>query len=202
MSSQTTILEPNRAVRGPWRAKTLALATVVAGAALALAACGSAAGTSTGNGGSSSASIAPAPAGAELTTARTALGTILVNGQGRAVYRFAADTKGHSNCNGSCLQYWPAVTSSQSMPTSASTVSAGLGVITRSDGLKQVTVNGWPVYTFAGDNAPGVTSGQGTNFSGGLWWVVSSSGTEIKATTGSANSTPSPSKSASSGGWY
>lgn len=213
MSSKATSLQSNRALRGSWRAKTFALATVVAGAALALAACGSSASTSPGNGAASSGSapIAPAPAGAELTTARTALGTILVNGQGRAVYRFAADTKGHSNCNGSCLQYWPAVTSSQSMPTSASGVTAGLGVITRSDGLKQLTVNGWPVYTFAGDNAPGVPSGQGTTFSGGLWWVISSSGAEIKAKAGSANSTPSPSRTtrvtpspsmtSSSGGW-
>jgi predicted lipoprotein with Yx(FWY)xxD motif len=125
-----------------------------------------------------------------------------VDGQGRTVYRFAADTKDHSNCTGSCLQYWPAVTSSDDMPTAASSITAGLGVITRSDGTKQLTVNGWPVYTYAGDNSPGGTSGQGSNEFGGLWWVASTSGAEIMSTAGTANSTPSPSKSSSTGSRY
>ena len=143
MSSRSTTRESIRGLRGPWRAKAFTLATGVAATAFALAACGSASGTSAGYGGSPStpASVAPAPAGSELTTARTALGTILVNVQGRTVYRFAADTRGHSNCNGTCLQYWPAVTSSGDMPTAASSITAGLGVITRSDGIKQLTVN-------------------------------------------------------------
>ena len=120
-----------------------------------------------------------------------------MDGQGRAVYRFAADTKGHSNCTGACQQYWPAVTSSD-MPTAASSVTAGLGVITRSDGTKQLTVNGWPVYRFAGDSSPGVASGQGSNEFGGLWWVASTSGAEIMSSAGGASSTSSPSKSGTS----
>ncbi len=197
MSSRSTTRESIRALRGPWRAKAFTLAAGVAASAFALAACSSASGTSARYGGAPSApaSVAPAPAGAELTTARTALGTILVNGQGRTVYRFAADTKGHSNCTGACLQYWPPVTSSDEMPTAASSVTAGLGVITRPDGSKQLTVNGWPVYTFALDNSPGVASGQGSNEFGGLWWVASTSGAEIMSTAGSAGQSPSTSSS-------
>ena len=196
MSNRSITRGSIRGLRGSWRAKTFVLATGVSVSAFALSACTNASGTSAGYGAAPPApvSVAPAPAGAELTTATTALGTILVDGHGRAVYRFAGDMKGQSNCTGACLQYWPAVTSSDK-PTAAGSVTAGLGVITRSDGTKQLTVNGWPVYTFAGDNSPGVTSGQGSNEFGGLWWVASTSGAEIMSTAGSANSTPSASKS-------
>ena len=44
----------------------------------------------------------------------------------------------------------------------------------------QLTVNGWPMYTYAGDAKAGDASGQGKNLSGGLWWVVDSSGAWVK----------------------
>ena len=43
-----------------------------------------------------------------------------------------------------------------------------LGTITRSDGTMQVTYNGWPLYYWAQDKAPGDTTGQGVNK---VWWV-------------------------------
>ena len=185
MSSRPSTITTDAASRRRWRAKTLVVATGLAGAALALAACGNGSGSS-GYGAAASppspARIAPAPAGAALTTAGTSLGTILVDGQGKTVYRFAADTKGHSNCDSACLLYWPALTSTQDLPTAARSVNAQLGTITRSDGTKQVTVNGWPLYTYAGDTAPGATSGQGSTLSGGRWWVVSTGGANIMST--------------------
>ena len=42
-----------------------------------------------------------------------------------------------------------------------------VGTTTRSDGKKQVTYNGHPLYTFIGDSSPGDTSGQGVNAFGG-----------------------------------
>jgi len=44
----------------------------------------------------------------------------------------------------------------------------------------QLTVNGWPMYTYAGDAAAGDATGQGKNLSGGLWWVVDPSGAWVK----------------------
>ena len=61
-------------------------------------------------------------------------------------------------------------------------VSATLGTIKRSDGSTQLTVNGWPMYTYSADSGPGQASGQGENLSGGLWWVVAASGAQIKLT--------------------
>lgn len=54
-----------------------------------------------------------------------------------------------------------------------------LGSITRTDGTRQLTIDGLPLYTYAGDSKPGSTAGQGVNGSGGLWWAVSPAGTAI-----------------------
>jgi hypothetical protein len=51
-----------------------------------------------------------------------------------------------------------------------------LGTITRSNGVKQATYDGHPLYTFAGDSAPGEAKGNGVNASGGLWYEMTASG--------------------------
>jgi hypothetical protein len=82
---------------------------------------------------------------------------------------------------------------------------ADLGTITRSDGSKQVTYLGHPLYYFAGDSGPGQTNGQGSNGFGAKWWLVAPAGTKITvadsatgAAAAAANS--SPKAPASSGG--
>jgi predicted lipoprotein with Yx(FWY)xxD motif len=39
-----------------------------------------------------------------------------------------------------------------------------------------VTLNGWPLYYFAGDSAAGDTNGQGVN---DVWWVLTPAGEKI-----------------------
>lgn len=119
-----------------------------------------------------------ASAGGALATAHTSLGTIVVDAHGMTVYRFDHDAQnaGTSACTGDCAGTWPAVIAGSGAPA-ASGVSAGLGVITRSDGRRQVTLDGWPLYTFSGDGAPGDVHGQGV---AGSWWVVAPSGAEIR----------------------
>ncbi len=176
----------------------------LAPAALVLAACASNGG-STGSGATpAAAAVAGTPsvaAGAILGTATTPLGAILVDGQGKAVYLFAADTPGKSNCSGSCSTYWPPVTAPTTLPAAPAGVSAKLGEIMRADGTHQLTVDGLPVYTYVGDSKPGTASGQGKNLNGGLWWVVSPSGTQITTTAAASSPAPSASKSSSGGGW-
>ena len=129
----------------------------------------------------------PAP----LATASTALGSIVVDAKGRTVYEFAADSKGHSACTGACLKAWPAVKAPAKLPTSVPGISGKVGVLKRPDGIRQLTLNGFPLYTFAGDSAAGTTAGQGVNASGGKWWVISPAGVKITATpSGSTPTTP------------
>ena len=96
------------------------------------------------------------------------------------LYAFAADSPGKSTCTGSCLQYWPAAEVSAPVDHS-SDVTAKLATIKGSDGTTQLTVNGWPAYTYAADSEPGDASGQGKDLSGGLWWVFAPDGKQIKA---------------------
>jgi predicted lipoprotein with Yx(FWY)xxD motif len=118
-----------------------------------------------------------------LKTASTSLGTVVVTSDGKTVYAFDKDTmnSGKSACNAGCSGLWPAVTATGSSPTAAG-VSAKLGTITREDGTKQITLDGRPLYTYAGDSGSGAVSGQGFK---GIWWVVSPAGAEI---TGSSTS--------------
>ena len=51
-----------------------------------------------------------------------------------------------------------------------------LGTITRSNGTKQATWNGHPLYTYVGDTAPGMAKGNGLNLSGGVWHDIVLSG--------------------------
>lgn len=124
--------------------------------------------------GGNSSSAAPAAAGGNTVTEKTIGGQqVLVDSQGMTLYWFAIDTSGKSNCSGSCATYWPPVKG----PLSAgSGVTGTLGVITRSDGTKQATYMGHPLYTYVGDKTPGQATGNGKNLSGGLWWEMTVSG--------------------------
>jgi predicted lipoprotein with Yx(FWY)xxD motif len=111
------------------------------------------------------------------------LGTVLVDGQGFTLYVFAPDKQsGTSTCNGSCALAWPPLT----LPTGVTTPVAGSGVnqsllatTKRSDGTTQVTYNRWPLYLWQGDSQPGQATGQALDQSGGLWYTLSPSGSEI-----------------------
>jgi predicted lipoprotein with Yx(FWY)xxD motif len=50
-------------------------------------------------------------------------------------------------------------------------------VVTRADGTHQLQAGKWPLYTFAGDAAPGDVNGQG---SAGVWFAVNPAGGLIK----------------------
>ena len=156
-------------------------------AGLLLAACGggSDGGTASSSNGSPDTKQAAAAAAADeaVHTGKTDAGTVLVDSKGMTLYAFAADSPGKSNCTGSCLQYWPAAEASAPVDHS-SDVTAKLATIKGTDGGTQLTINGWPAYTYAGDSDPGQASGQGKNLSGGLWWVFDPSGKQIKSDTG------------------
>jgi len=169
--------------------KTSAWATLAAAGVLALAGCGGKYGTSSSSAGSPSKA---ASSSGVLATARSDLGTIVVNGSGRTVYVFDKDTAGSgmSTCTGKCAALWPAVKATSDSPKVAG-VTGDVGTITRSDGTKQVTLDGLPLYTYRPDTHAGDTRGQGFM---GVWWVVGPAGSKITGT-GSGSSEPSSSDS-------
>jgi Secreted repeat of unknown function len=44
---------------------------------------------------------------ATVSTAKTNLGNVIVNGSGRTLYLFEKDKRGKSACSGACATYWP-----------------------------------------------------------------------------------------------
>jgi predicted lipoprotein with Yx(FWY)xxD motif len=157
-------------------------------AGLLLAACGGGAGYGSASGSSTSPKTTQAAQGAvgqSVHTGKTDFGKVLVDSNGKTLYAFAADSPGKSNCTDTCLQYWPAAKASGTVSHS-SDVTAKLATIERTDGTTQLTVNGWPAYTYAADSGPGQATGQGKNLSGGLWWVIAPSGAQIKSDAGGA----------------
>ncbi len=132
------------------------------------------------------AGAASSASSASLLTATVNGTKVLTNAKGFVLYWFAPDTPTSSKCSGSCATYWPPVTGPV---TAGSGVTGTLGTITRSDGTKQATYDGHPLYTYAGDTSPGQAKGNGLNVSGGLWYEMTVSG-----------ATPAASASAKSGG--
>ena len=118
-----------------------------------------------------SGSPAPATAVAGATLKSTTIGgtQVLANAKGFTLYWFVPDTATSSKCYGSCAVYWPPVTG---------TAAAGAGlpgttaVIARTDGSKQLTYDGHPLYTYIADTAPGQANGNNINLNGGVWHVV------------------------------
>ncbi len=141
-----------------------------------------------------SASKAPA----SVHVLKTQVGKILVTASGRTMYLFAKDSKNVSRCSGTCLTYWPAVPAKQAPKRRPAGVTAKFGSIKRANGFRQLTINGWPAYTFVGDTKAGAVTGQGVLASGAKWWVFTAAGTPNK-TMPKPTPTPSPSGSPSSG---
>jgi len=93
----------------------------------------------------------------------------VTNGKGFTLYWFVPDTATTSKCNGSCATFWPPV---KGPATAGAGVSGKLATIKRADGSVQATYNGHPLYTYAGDNAPGQATGNDLNVNGGVWHEV------------------------------
>jgi predicted lipoprotein with Yx(FWY)xxD motif len=172
----------------------------VLGAALLVTACGSSSSSSS----APAATATPASSGStgsakaiSITTAKGADGTYLVGPSGRPIYLWVADSGGKSACAGACAQVWPPVIASATPTVSGGVNAANLGTITRSDGAKQVTYMGHPLYYFIEDKGTNI-KGQGSNSFGAKWWLVAPSGSAI-TTSGSAATASSSGSSSNSG---
>src|SRR6266699_1361006 len=158
--------------------------------ALTVSACASSGSSSSGTVANTSAAgssnSSSAAAGGSTVTEKT-IGSqqVVVDSQGMTLYWFAIDTPTKSNCSGQCATYWPVV---KGPLTAGSGVTGTLGTITRSDGTKQATYLGHPLYTYVGDKSPGQATGNGKNLSGGLWWEMTVSGSTPPAAAGAVSS--------------
>lgn len=158
----------------PARRHLLGAAGLAVGA-LALGACSS---------GVTTASFTVTPTtvtGVTLSSERSPVGRILATPGGRTLYDFTPDTPASSACvSGLCARLWPPL-----LTSGTPTVGRGLepslaGTIRRPNGTLQVTYAGHPLYSWIGDSRPGMITGQALLNEGGYWYVIATSGREIK----------------------
>lgn len=167
-------MKPIRSIgRRYWRGT---VATVL----LLSAACGNAGGASNATPSSVAAGSPSAMHHVALDVLNSRFGPVLADGQGRALYVFAADKTSDSTCYDSCAVAWPPLFTDKGTKVDAmhGTTALLTGTTTRKDGTVQVTYNGHPLYFFEGDK-PGEIKCQGVVNFGGAWYVVDTSGNAI-----------------------
>lgn len=151
---------------------TSAATTAATTAPAAKSAYGSSGGASSLAGASSNAVL--------VTTKHGKLGTILAAGPKKlTVYLFEADKSTASACSGACASAWPPVTTASAVTAGGSAIAADLGTITRSDGTKQVSYKGHPLYYFIKDKDNGDAYGQGLKTFGSAWYALAPSGKKV-----------------------
>ena len=116
----------------------------------------------------------PATDGGLVALADSSLGSVLVDGDGNVLYLFTPDEQGESVCYDECAGFWPPLVGEFAAGDGVD--AALMGSVVRTDGSEQVTYNGWPLYYFANDAAPGDTNGQGVNE---VWYVLDAAGNGI-----------------------
>ncbi|GLY38739.1 lipoprotein [Amycolatopsis sp. NBRC 101858] len=108
------------------------------------------------------------------------VGTVVTDAAGKTLYRFDKDmaTPPMTHCDGECATTWPPALAGEGSPMLEGIQDSQVGTVARPDGSKQLTLNGWALYEFSGDKAPGQMNGQGAN---GTWFAVAPDGSKITA---------------------
>jgi predicted lipoprotein with Yx(FWY)xxD motif len=132
-------------------------------------------------------SVAPLPSGGDqsipavgttvMIVQKSAIGYVLAEANHQVVYTYSKDKKGGKpTCTGACAETWlPATGTPQAGP--ADVFSGQFRLVTRANGVKQITYNGLPLYLLK-DAEPLSTTGNGQ---GGVWHVVKLSASNIRA---------------------
>jgi predicted lipoprotein with Yx(FWY)xxD motif len=155
-----------------------------------LAACGSSSSSSS----PAAASQRSGSAGAVVVKVSSLGASVLVDAQGRTLYRLSGEQNGKWICvSAACVKVWHPLAA----PTGGSPSGGvgSLGTVKRPGGAMQVTFKGMPLYTFAGDTKAGAAKGQDVK-DVGVWSAVTANGATVsKPATTTA-------RSSSGGGGY
>jgi predicted lipoprotein with Yx(FWY)xxD motif len=115
-----------------------------------------------------------------LTVRSSAFGRILFDSRGRALYAFTRDPRGRSQCSGACAAAWPPYILRGRLQAGGPVQRSLLGTTRRTDGTRQVTYAGRPLYYYVGDRRPGQVRCQNVSGFGGLWLVMRASGRIVR----------------------
>ncbi|MFF1738285.1 hypothetical protein [Streptomyces mirabilis] len=134
--------------------------------------------------GSESTPPAPVAGGHPVTTmvmAKTVddIGSVVTDDKGMTLYRYDKDEANPSKwtCADECTKTWIPVIVQDSVQTVGVEKSL-LGTVHR-NGMKQLTLGGWPLYRYVGDTQAGQTNGQAKDKT---WYAVTPSGAKSTST--------------------
>ncbi|NOU95336.1 hypothetical protein GC093_19200 [Paenibacillus sp. LMG 31456] len=96
------------------------------------------------------------------------LGKYIADSRGMALYLYTKDSTNLSVCKGNCEVNWP-IFYTEHLPVMGDLKAADFATITREDGTKQTTYQGWPLYYYVKDTKPGEVKGQDV---GKVWYVI------------------------------
>jgi predicted lipoprotein with Yx(FWY)xxD motif len=134
-------------------------------------------------GGATTASVPPSPTPVKpvmSSATNPQLGQILVDAKGFTLYFFVPEQGTKIVCTGDCVTMWrPLMTTGTRPPTSTEPLPGPIATVDRPDGGRQVTYDGWPLYTYAMDTSPGDTQGSGAS---GEWFVALAAASESTPT--------------------
>jgi predicted lipoprotein with Yx(FWY)xxD motif len=121
----------------------------------------------------------PKPTGTRIALKGSQFGKILYDSpRGQAIYLFDKETSSKPRCYGACADAWPPVYA-KGTPRAGKGIDSGLlGTTRRSDGRRQVTYGGHPLYFYAHEG-PGQVLCQDVEEFGGTWLVVKSDGDAV-----------------------
>src|SRR5260370_32940578 len=94
-----------------------------------------------------------------VATASSSLGQILVDGSGRALYLFEADTTTASTCYDGCATAWPPLLTTGTPAAGTGALASELGTTARKDGTMGGTYTGHPLYYYGGHAQAGLHHG-------------------------------------------
>ena len=92
----------------------------------------------------------------------------LTDAKGMTLYYYTKDARGESVCYGNCANAWP-IFYAPTISVPPTLQASDFGTITRTDGSKQTTYRGWPLYYWQRDAKPGDITGEKV---GGVWFVI------------------------------
>jgi len=93
------------------------------------------------------------------------VGSYLTDTEGKTLYWFKSDSPGVSACSGPCVDKWP-LYYRETVKAPEGLDPADFATIERTDGKKQTTFRGYPLYYWVNDQEP---TGQGIK---GVWYVI------------------------------
>jgi predicted lipoprotein with Yx(FWY)xxD motif len=115
-----------------------------------------------------------------IKVTRTRYGRMLVDGGGRALYLFTRERGSRARCYGACAPAWPVFYAPGRVRAGTGASQSLVGTTRRSDGRKQATYAGHPLYYYVTDRRPGQVTCQNVVEYGGTWLVVAPTGAAIR----------------------